>query len=108
MKLFEIKKDYNNYLKDTGKNNTKETKIKFANDCFQWAVEMFGVGSDETAETQNEIQKFLNEKQKAYIIYNRFTGEQKQKLYTSRKEATDEAEKLNKKQNAYIYLVHKK
>ena len=43
-----------------------------------------------------------------YIIYNRFTGKQRQKKYTSRKEATNEAEKLNKKQNAYIFLVHKK
>lgn len=43
-----------------------------------------------------------------YIIYNRFTGDQKQKQYTSRKEATTEAEKLNKKINAYKYLVHKK
>lgn len=43
-----------------------------------------------------------------YIIYNRFSGEQKQKLYTSRKEATEEAEKLNKKLNAYIFLIHKK
>ena len=43
-----------------------------------------------------------------YIIYNRFTGEQKQKQYTSRKEATTEAEKLNKKINAYIYIINKK
>ena len=43
-----------------------------------------------------------------YIVYDRFTGKQKQKKYTSRKEATDEAERLNKKLNAFIYLVHKK
>lgn len=43
-----------------------------------------------------------------YIVYNRLTGKQKAKKYTSRKEATNEAERLNKKINAYVYLVHKK
>ena len=42
-----------------------------------------------------------------YIIYNRFTGEKQNKKYNSRKEATNEAERLNIKYNAYIYLVHK-
>lgn len=58
MTLEQLKKDYQNFLKDTGKVNTETTKKQYKVDCLNWFIEFYGVGSDEVLLINKELQKF--------------------------------------------------
>lgn len=58
MTLEQLKKDYQSFLKDTGKVDTEATKNQYKMDCLNWFIEFYGVGSDEVLLINKELQKF--------------------------------------------------
>ena len=57
MTLEQLKKDYQNFLKDTKKVDTEETKNQYKIGCLNWFVEFYGVGSDEVLSINKKLQK---------------------------------------------------
>lgn len=51
MKIKELKKEYERSLKDFNRKDTPEQKQKFKEDCLQWFVEYYGIGSEQVRET---------------------------------------------------------
>ena len=47
----EIKKEYKNFLKDTGKKDNKKTKDIFKKEFLTWFVELFGINDGRTKNT---------------------------------------------------------
>lgn len=58
MKIEEIKKEYQNYLKSFNKKDNEKQKKLFKEDCLNWHVELYGIGSEQVREILKELKKF--------------------------------------------------
>lgn len=58
MKIEEIKKEYQKYLKSFNEKDSKRKKQLFKEDCLNWHIEFYGIGSEQVRETMKELKKF--------------------------------------------------